>query len=122
VELEALTDCTANSITADLLRRLPEWGVFVNVARAGLVVEEDLIEVASEGRVRFGLDVFHREPLSPDSPLMGLNNVTVTPHNAGPTPDTLHLCGRNAVENLRRWTRGQPVESIIDLGRYEHMT
>lgn len=122
IELEALTPENEGIISADLLRRLPEGGVFVNVARAGLVDEASLIEVAREGRIQFGLDVFHVEPLPLDSPLLQLPNVTITPHNAGPTPDTLSLCGEHALANLHQWVRGKPLDAVIDLARYDTMT
>lgn len=122
VELEALNAETEGIITEELLRSIPPNGSFINVARAGLVEEEALLRVAREGRLHFGIDVFHQEPLPTDSILRHLDNVVLTPHSAGPTRDSLVECGRYALKNLRRWAAGEPVESAIDLRRFDLMT
>lgn len=50
--------------------------VFVNVARGGVVVQEDLIAALTNGTIfSAGLDVMEPEPLPHDNPLVGLENV-----------------------------------------------
>jgi phosphoglycerate dehydrogenase-like enzyme len=55
----------------------------VNIARGELVDEPALVAALREGRIAgAGLDVFETEPLT-DSPLFALDNVVLTPHQAG---------------------------------------
>ncbi len=62
---------------------------FINTSRGAVVDEQSLIEALQTGRIAgAGLDVFEIEPLPADSPLGQLNNVILTPHNAG-EPDAL---------------------------------
>ena len=58
--------------------------VLINTARGSLVDEAALIESLTNGRLyAAGLDVFEREPLPADSPLLKLPNVALSPHVAG---------------------------------------
>ncbi len=59
--------------------------IFINISRGRVVDEAALIEALAQRRIRAaGLDVFEREPLSPDSPLLRLPNVVATPTSARP--------------------------------------
>lgn len=55
----------------------------INVTEAALVEEKALIDAVVHGKIAgAALDVFYREPLPPDYPLIGLPNVILTPHIA----------------------------------------
>lgn len=61
---------------------------FINLARGGIVNEEDLIAALRQKKIAgAGLDVFSREPPDPDNPLLAMENVVVTPHNVGLTAE-----------------------------------
>lgn len=122
VEAEAVRDDTRGSVTEELLRLLPDDGVFVNVGRGAVVDEDALITVAREGRLRIGLDVYAKEPLPHDSPLRGLKNVALFPHIGGPTRDRRVDCGLHAIRNLRRFAEsGTPLSPITE-SQYDLMT
>ena len=64
----------------------------INAARAGLIDEPALVETLRTHAIAgAALDVFNDEPLRPDSPLLTLDNVTLTPHIAGDTVDAIAL-------------------------------
>lgn len=121
-ELEGLTPRTLGMVKEPHLRAMKKGSVFVNCGRAGLVEEAGLIAVAKEGNIAIGLDVFHQEPLPLDYPLRGLPNVTLTPHVAGPPPESLPDCGRFALENLRRFVEGREVIGRVTPAHYDNMT
>jgi phosphoglycerate dehydrogenase-like enzyme len=122
VELAAATPDTHHLITEKLLRLMPDGGVFVNIGRGSVVDEAALIRVAREGRLQIALDVYEDEPLSTDSPLRGLPNVTLLPHLAGPTRDCRRDCGALALKNLHAFLRGESVEGAISLDVYDRST
>jgi D-3-phosphoglycerate dehydrogenase len=65
--------------------------IFVNTARGHVVDEKALCAALSDGRVlAAGLDVFENEPLAPDSPLLQMDNVLMTPHIGGCSTETVN--------------------------------
>lgn len=63
----------------------------INTARAGLIDQAALIDALQQRRIAgAALDVFWEEPLPPDSPLLRLENLTLTSHLAGTTVDILY--------------------------------
>ena len=113
---------TTGSVTEKHLRLIRPGGVFVNVARAGITDEAALLQIASEGKIQIGLDVFAQEPLPEDSPWRGLRNVSLTPHIAGPTLDRYPDAGVQALKNLQAYTNGQPLTAIITPEVYDRST
>lgn len=62
---------------------LKQGAFLVNIARGKVIDEKALIEALNKGRLSgAALDVFETEPLPPDSPLWGMENVVITPHSA----------------------------------------
>lgn len=122
VELEALTIKTEGMIGKNLLKRIRPGGIFVNVGRGRLVREKDLEEIAREGKIFVGLDVYNEEPLPTDSPLRGLENVFLSPHLAGPTPDRFPRCAEHALANISAYLKSEPLESIVGVLEYDRMT
>ncbi|MDQ8186747.1 hydroxyacid dehydrogenase [Pelagicoccus sp. SDUM812002] len=122
IELEALTPAREMIVDEALLRSIPEGGAFVNVARGALVDEEALLRVAQEGRIQVGLDVYTVEPLPADHPFRGCRNINMLPHLGGPSTDRRRDAADHSLENVRRFKRGEPVESPITLEIYDRST
>jgi phosphoglycerate dehydrogenase-like enzyme len=119
---ESLTAENRGSVDARILGRLADDAVFVNVGRGQIVDEGALLTEAATGRLRIGLDVFHREPLPADYPLRTAPGVMLSPHIAGPTLETYPLCGGHALENLRRYLAGEPLSGEVTLEAFDRMT
>lgn len=89
--------------------------VVVNVGRGALVDEGALVAALAKGSLRgAGLDVFVREPLPADHPLWRLDNVLITPHVSSYTDRFWEREAALMVDNLRRWTRGEPLRNVVD--------
>ena len=105
-----LTSETTGLINRDTLQLMRPHAILVNVARGGVVVEPDLIWALRERIIHAAAtDVFDTEPLPPDSPLLGLDNLVVTPHIAAGTTDNFARTVRQMFGNIARVSRGEPV-------------
>ena len=98
-----LTDLTEGLVDAAALETLPPTAIVVNVAR-GPVVETDALldELRGEGIAGAALDVTDPEPLPEDHPLWTLDNVRITPHVAGHTPQYYARVADVLARNLAR--------------------
>jgi len=106
-----LTDQTRGLINKASLQTMKRSAVLVNVARGGVVVEDDLVW-ALQNRVigAAAMDVFAIEPLPADSPLLQpLDNLVVTPHLAAIAADNFEPTVRQMFGNIARVSRGEPV-------------
>jgi D-3-phosphoglycerate dehydrogenase len=83
-----LTDATRGIIGAEAFARMPDGVRIINCARGGLVDETALYDAIKAGRVAgAALDVFAEEPPPKDHPLLGLEEVIVTPHLGASTTE-----------------------------------
>lgn len=97
------------------LARMKSSAILVNTARSGLIDEEALIEALLDRRIMgAALDVFDAEPLPSASPLLRLDNVTLTPHLAGSTVDAFRGSPRLMAEHLARMLRGEPKLPLVN--------
>lgn len=121
-ECEALTPKSQQSVTGEMLSRLADGAVFVNVGRAEVVNEEALVHEAASGRLQVAVDVTVHEPPTPDNPLARLANTIVSPHIAGPTWETFPLCGDMALRNVESYLRGESLAGEMSLDAYDRST
>ncbi len=85
-----VTPETKDSINKDLIGLMKPTAYLINTSRAGVVCKDDLVE-ALENKTIGGaaIDVFWEEPIPADDKLLQLDNLTMTPHNAGNVVDAL---------------------------------
>jgi len=89
-------------------------GMLINTARGGILNENDLVQALQANRIAgAGLDVFETEPLPPDSPLLALSNVVLTPHSAGITPEATEAGLALAIENVFSFLAGRPTNVVV---------
>jgi phosphoglycerate dehydrogenase-like enzyme len=87
--------------------------VILNTSRGPIVDEKALIEALMENRITgAGLDVFEKEPISTDSPLLQLENVLLTPHTAGHSYEGWFRRAQFAWENIQRVATAQQPLSL----------
>jgi phosphoglycerate dehydrogenase-like enzyme len=109
-----LNDSTRHMIGADQLSRMKPSAILINTCRGEVVDEAALITALQEHRIlAAGLDCQEKEPADPNNPLLKLPNVTLTPHNAGPTVDSYRKRFGNGYANIQRVANGQPPLWVI---------
>ncbi len=76
-----LTPETRGMIGSREFSLMKKSAIFVNTSRGGLVEQTALEEALRSGTIfSAGLDVYEKEPLPPDSPLLNLDNIVLVPH------------------------------------------
>lgn len=85
----------------------------INTARAGLVDQDALVKALKERRIAgAGIDVFSQEPAGKDDPLMGLPNVSLTPHLGYATRENFRIYYQDAVEDVLTGLQGKPIRQL----------
>ncbi len=111
----ALTPETANMINVDRIASMKPGAVLVNTGRGGIVDEHALAEALRNGRLcAAGIDVFAKEPVETDNPLLSLPNVVVAPHIGSATVLTRAKMADLAVENIMAALSGQPMPHCVN--------
>jgi glyoxylate reductase len=106
----ALAPETRDLIDARAFARMRAGMVLVNTARGGVVNEAALVAALRDGTVAAAAqDVFEREPLDPESPLLDAPNLVLTPHIGSASVATRERMADLAVENLLAGLAGRPL-------------
>ncbi len=113
-----LMAATKGLINAEKLALMKPSAYLINTSRGPVVDEPALIAALQNGQIAgAGLDVFEHEPLSNDSPLLRMENVTVTPHTASYADETFRIMFQRVGEEAALTLRGQmpntPVNGTI---------
>ncbi|HET9564631.1 MAG TPA: 2-hydroxyacid dehydrogenase [Mycobacterium sp.] len=109
-----LTPDTSKLLDAAALALMKPGAVIVNTSRGPIIDEDALIDALRGGRLAAGLDVFAVEPIPADNPLLGLDNVVLTPHVTWYTVDTMRRYLAEAVDNCRRIRDGRDLRNVVN--------
>jgi D-3-phosphoglycerate dehydrogenase len=91
---------TAGLIGRKELTAMKSTAFVISTARGGVVDEDELVNALRMGLIRgAGLDVFKEEPLPPNHPLLGLENVILSPHSAALTEECAQRMDEVAARN-----------------------
>jgi phosphoglycerate dehydrogenase-like enzyme len=109
------TPSTRHLIAEPILRSMKPECFLVNVGRGSVINEADLIQALRKGWIAgAGLDVFETEPLAPDNPLWQMENVIISPHISGFSPNYDERAAAVFEENLRRYVTGEQLLNVVD--------
>ena len=115
-----LTAETQGLIGAQAFAQMRPESIFINISRGKVVDEAALIEALRNQQIRgAGLDVFEREPLNVDSPLLQMDNVVATPHMGSATHETREAMARCAVDNLLAALAGERPVNLVNAGAWK---
>jgi D-3-phosphoglycerate dehydrogenase len=117
----ALTPETRGLIGAAQLARMKPTAFLVNAAR-GPIVDGRALTAALTARRLAGaaLDVFDPEPPAPDDPLLGLDNVVLSPHALANTDECLRLTGLSAGRSVQAVLAGRAPRYVVNRAALEH--
>ena len=110
-----LTDNTRDYIGAKEISLMKEGSVLVNTSRGGVVHEQALANALKSGHLRgAAVDVFEDEPGLKGCPLLGLDNVILTPHSSALSPQVIVRAVEFTMENLNRVYEGKAPLRIVN--------
>lgn len=106
---------TIGFLDKNRMQRLPKHAIIVNVGRGSLIPTDDLIFALEQKWIAgAALDVTDPEPLPPESPLWGMSNVLITPHNSGYTVFHKERALEIFLENWRHFRNdGSPRINVV---------
>ncbi len=109
----SLTSQTRGLIGARELALMKPTALLINTSRGPIVDQSALTQALEQGKIAgAGLDVLDPEPPAPDSPLLKLDNVIFTPHNAGSAQEVWPRVVATCFANIERVTRGEPPQHL----------
>ena len=110
-----LTEETRHLVGAPQFALMKPGAYFINVARGPIVDERALLEALRAGRIAgAGLDVFEQEPVDPANPLLGMDNVIVTPHALCWTDECFHAIATSGLQGVVDFSLGRRPAHIVN--------
>ncbi|MEQ6378539.1 D-2-hydroxyacid dehydrogenase [Bacillaceae bacterium S4-13-56] len=105
---------TVHFFKKEHFEKLPQHAVFLNMGRGDVVDERVLMDILREEKIAHAvLDVFEQEPLPEGHPFWQMENVTVTPHLSGITPQYLPRAFEIFEKNLKHFM-GNDFSALIN--------
>lgn len=106
---------TRHLINASFFRRMKPTAMLINTARGPVVDERALAQALTEKRLACAaLDVWEKEPVAADNPLLGMDNVIATPHAAFFSSPAVARVPRRCGEEVARFLSGQRPLNVVN--------
>jgi phosphoglycerate dehydrogenase-like enzyme len=116
-----LTADTHHLINSERLALLKPTAHLINISRGPIVDQAALTAALRAGELAgAALDVFENEPLSPDEPLLSLENVIAAPHAIGLTDEMFAASGQSACESILSLAAGQMPAFVVNPEARQH--
>ena len=110
---------TEGLFRADKFARMKSSGVLINIGRGVIVNLDDLCNALEQGEIGgAALDVYEIEPLPAEHPLWGFENVILTQHVAGHSPEIAERHLAVLLDNAGRFVRGESLRNVVDKQRW----
>ncbi len=117
-----LTPETHHFISDKQLNMMKPSSILINLARGAVVDTEALYKALLKGAIAgAGLDVFDPEPVPPDHPILGLDNVVVLPHIGSASNRSRREMHLLAARNLLAGLKGERLEECANPELYEQL-
>lgn len=110
-----LTEKTRHLIGRSELQRMKPTAYLINTARGAVVDEPALIEALDKKWIAgAGLDVFEKEPIDPDNPLLKMENVVLTPHSASASTSAMKRLKLSVAREAARVLTGEWPRNVVN--------
>lgn len=111
-----LNDKTRGIIGAAELERMRKGSRLINVARGGIIDEAALAQAVKGGHIAgAAVDVFTKEPLAADSPLLGVPEIVLTPHLGASTTEAQVLVATDVADQIVHYLAGGGPRYAVNL-------
>lgn len=106
---------TERMFNEKVFRSMKKTAYFLALSRGMLYDENALVKALKEGWIAgAGLDVFPKEPVPPGHPIFDCDNVIMSAHTSGWSPDRQVRLISVFADNVRRYTTGLPLMNLVD--------
>ena len=113
-----LTPDTKGMIGMEQMKKMKKGVRLVNCARGGIIVEEDLAEAVKQGIVAgAAIDVYTKEPVTKDHPLVGVPGIVLTPHLGASTVEAQIGVSVDVAKGILAALHGEPVATAVNIDR-----
>ena len=102
-----LNENTNNLLNKTNLELIKKGAILINMGRGGIVNENDLAEIIDKKGFFAGFDVFTKEPIDKDNPLLKVKNIILTPHIAWASVEARKKLIKLAYENIKEFIDGK---------------
>lgn len=110
-----LTKETYHLIGEKEISAMKKTAFIINTSRGAVIDEKQLYNALKNGRIAgAALDVFEKEPINPENPLLKLDNVVVTPHIASASIETRKNMAILAATNLVKALKGEDPPNLVN--------
>ena len=115
-----LTGETQGLIDPRMLALMKPTAFLVNLSDARIVDRGSLVEALKSGAIAgAALDVFETHPIAPDHPLLGMDNVILTPHLGGATEETIGRYSKMMADDIARFLDGERPVNLVNPAVWE---
>lgn len=112
-----LNEGTRHLIGRESFKKMKQTAFVVNTARGGVIDEKALVEALNAGEIAgAGVDVYEEEPVSPDNPLLHMDNVIATPHCAWYSETAITTLQRKVAEEVVNVLQGNEPFNCVNRG------
>lgn len=107
---------TKNLLNKESFAKMKPGVRIVNCARGGVINEKELAEAVEQGIVAgAAIDVFEKEPVDPENPLLKLDKIIVTPHLGASTAEAQVGVAVDVAEGIIAVLKGEPIATAVNM-------
>lgn len=115
VSLTPLTNETRNMFMRDTFKKMKKNAIFINVGRGPVIDEQALYDALVEKDIAgAGLDVFVKEPIGAEHPLLALPNVVALPHIGSSSVETRVTMMKLCIDNIKAVINGENPTTLVN--------